>query len=123
MDGDIPMPANYNASAYSTFTVYRPSNGYWYSYDVQTTATHSRQWGMVNDVPCPGDENIGGLTDNVVFRPINGYWYVWAASKLPSSFQWGIWGDKPPWQKSGCPALYVNCACQGHMLKLKQFHL
>ena len=100
MDGDIPMPANYNTSSYSTFTVYRPSNGYWYSYDVNTTNTHSRQWGLPYDVPCPGDENNGGLTDNAVFRPYNGYWYVWNAIVLPSSFQWGVWGDKPRYRRS-----------------------
>jgi len=94
------MPTNMGCYGYSQPTVFRPSNGYWYSLNQNTSSVVSYQWGQDGDVPVPADENAGCATDEVVFRPASGYWYLSAASFLPSSFQWGTLGDKPRFRRS-----------------------
>lgn len=75
-------------------TVFRPSNGTWYTYE--NGPLNARQWGANGDVPAPADYDGDGLTDLAVFRPSNGGWYILqSATSTVISRAWGQTGDKP----------------------------
>ena len=74
-------------------TVYRPTGGYWFSYNQNTgLAATPVQWGTDQDIPVPHDFNSDGMSEHAVFRPSSGYWFINYGS---INFQWGTLGDKP----------------------------
>jgi hypothetical protein len=81
-------------------TVYRPSNGGWYTLLSSTNyATYvSYLWGLTSDVPVWGDFDGDGKQDIAVYRPSNGGWYILLSSTNYStyaSYLWGLPGDVP----------------------------
>ncbi len=71
-------------------TVFRPSNGYWYSYSTESKGFKSIQWGLRTDIPVAADYDGDGLTDSAVWRPENGFWYILGTRNLQLfSVQWG----------------------------------
>lgn len=77
------------------FTVWRPSNGTWYSID-GTGGSLTKQWGASTDIPVIGDYDGDGKTDLAVWRPSTGTWYVILSSTgQVMQRQWGGKGDIP----------------------------
>ena len=60
---------DFNSDGRSDFTVFRPSDGTWYTLPSGSGALTGMQWGNSADIPVPGDYDGDGKTDIAVFRP------------------------------------------------------
>jgi hypothetical protein len=98
-----PSPSEVNRSKAATvavgapadITVWRTSNGYWYTIQSNNQIV-SQQWGESGDIPVPGDYDGDGTRDVAVWRPSNGYWYISQSSNNHTvAHQWGEAGDIP----------------------------
>ena len=78
--------ADFNGDGDTDVSVYRPSNGRWFSMDEGQI-----QWGRTGDLPVPGNYDGDGDTDIAIFRPSNGKWYVYGETPI----KWGAAGDVP----------------------------
>ena len=81
-------------------TVYRPSNGTWYTLLSRNGfgTFHSLSWGQSGDVPVRGDYDGDALPEVAVYRPSSGSWYIALSSSgytTYAAYQWGIGGDVP----------------------------
>jgi glucose/arabinose dehydrogenase len=77
-------------------TVFRPSNGTWYSILSSNNSAGIAQWGAAGDIPTPEDFDGDFVTDIGVFRPSTGTWYIVRSSD--NTFvvaNWGTNGDIP----------------------------
>lgn len=90
-----PAIANFDGDQKSEVSVYRPSNGVWYSIDSASGNARIIQWGISGDLPAAGDYDGDGITDQAVFRPSNGTWYVIKSAGGISINQFGLNGDVP----------------------------
>jgi serine protease AprX len=78
------------------FTVFRPSDGFWYILSNPNGAVVQQQFGASTDTPVPGDYDGNGKTDIAVFRDSEGTWYISQGSAQNfHSVQWGLSGDRP----------------------------
>ena len=80
------------------FTIWRPSNGSWYTNSNSDPAeSQQQQWGAQFDTPVPGDYDGDGITDYAVWRPADGVWYIIPSSNPAAAYalQWGVIGDIP----------------------------
>jgi len=87
--------ANFDGDQKSEISVYRPSNGVWYSIDSSSGNARIVQWGISGDIPAAGDYDGDGITDQAVFRSSNGTWYIILSSGGISINPFGINGDVP----------------------------
>ena len=97
LNGDIPVPGDYDGDGRTDSAVFRPSTGMWYVRDLVTNTVLFYQWGLDGDTPVPGDFDGDRKTDIAVFRPSTGIWYVRPSGNpgAPGSYQWGLPGDIP----------------------------
>jgi hypothetical protein len=93
-EGPPPGPLNQFADP----TVWRPSNGFWYSKN-SNSADSFIQFGSTNDFIVPGDYTGTNGTDYGVFRPSNNTWYYGRNNTAPSTnfetIQFGATNDIP----------------------------
>ena len=75
------------------FTVWRPSNGTFYSTDGSGNQK-AKAWGVSTDNPVIGDYDGDGKTDVAVFRPSIGSWLItYSSNGKVVTKGWGTYGD------------------------------
>jgi uncharacterized delta-60 repeat protein len=85
---------DFDGDGKSDFTVYRPSNQFWYGLNSSNSAFTQYQFGATGDILAPADYNFDGKCDLGIFR--NGEWWYQAPNgQHTSAAVWGQAGDKP----------------------------
>jgi hypothetical protein len=86
---------DFDGDGFSDATVFRPSNGTFFTLNSGSNTVSINQWGVAGDIPVDGDFDGDKLADLAVFRPSDGTWWVQRSSN-GSSFaaQFGANGDK-----------------------------
>jgi uncharacterized delta-60 repeat protein len=78
-------------------TVFRPSQGTWFTVNSIDGTVSINQFGLNGDLPVDGDFDGDGLSDLAVFRPSDGGWFIRRSSN-PTNFisvSFGQNGDRP----------------------------
>jgi hypothetical protein len=95
-----PVPSSFGEDGpewgFSDFTVFRPSNGVWYSWMLLLPQDNYsyEAFGLNGDKPASGDYDGKGWSDIAVFR--NGTWYIKSnETNTITSVQFGLIGDIP----------------------------
>jgi hypothetical protein len=93
--GGSAAPYDFNTDSKTDFTVFRPSNGVWYS-ALNGGGAAATIWGAPTDVDVAADFDGDGRTDIAAWRPSTGYWYiVYSSDQSVHGIQWGATGDIP----------------------------
>lgn len=94
--GDIPAPGDFDGDGKTDRTIFRNTDGYWYTLLSATGAWQVFKFGLPGDIAVPNDYNGGGQTDYAVFRPSEGNWYIWyTETQQFYGVHWGLNGDRP----------------------------
>ena len=95
VDNDRAVIADFDGDGKSDFSVWRPSDGYWYTLQSTNNVATYKKFGTDGDKPVPGDYDGDGKTDIAVFRPSDGTWYIQRSSDFGFvAQQWGLSTDK-----------------------------
>lgn len=87
-NGDVAARGDYNGDGRFDPTVFRPSNGVWYSLNLTSNTFTATQWGLSTDKLVPADYTGDGKTDYAVFR--NGTWHILRSDT--GAAQYAYWG-------------------------------
>jgi hypothetical protein len=87
--------ANFDSDALSDISVYRPSNGVWYSLNSSDGGFQAVHFGIAEDRIVPGDYDGDGKTDRAVWRPSSGVWFIQKSGGGFDISQFGSTGDIP----------------------------
>jgi uncharacterized delta-60 repeat protein len=94
--GDIPTGGDFDGNGQVDMTVFRPSDGVWYSIFGENDQFRFVSWGTAGDKPVPADYDYDGKTDFAVYRPSTGTWWIKRSSDGGSvAVKFGVASDIP----------------------------
>ncbi len=86
---------DFDADGGSDLTVFRPSEGVWYTTVSGTGTVRSTAWGTNGDIPVAADYDGDSKLDLAVFRPSDGFWHLKRSTAGNQSTAFGTTGDIP----------------------------
>jgi uncharacterized repeat protein (TIGR01451 family) len=76
VNGDRPVPGDYDNDGVTDFSIFRPSTSQWYIVNSSDSTWSVWTWGVSSDVLAPADYDGDGKTDPAIYRPTTGEWYI-----------------------------------------------
>lgn len=96
VDEDRLYVSDFDDDAVSDFSVYRPSDGTFYTRRSTNGTAIVTSFGLATDRPVPGDYDNDGKNDIAIYRPSNSTFYILnSSSSTVAGFTVGVAGDKP----------------------------
>jgi len=87
--------ANFDGDNASDVSVFRPSDGIWYSLRSNDSGFDAFRFGQAGDEAAAGDYDGDGVTDYAIFRPSNGTWWIMGSTAGLMVHRFGMDGDIP----------------------------
>jgi hypothetical protein len=88
-------PADFDGDGGTDLSVFRPSEGRWFTKDSGTGTVQATSFGLTGDIPVAADYDGDGRTDLGVYRPSNGGWFIQRSTAGPSTTFFGLPDDIP----------------------------
>jgi len=96
VDEDRPYVSDFDRDLFADFSVFRPSDGKWYTLPSSTGVPVVTSFGTAGDRPVPGDYDGDGKTDLAYYRPSTSTWFmINSSTSTMTTFTVGTPGDKP----------------------------